>query len=101
MPISMSDYLISAVRYDLDRARIRRVRVRPMQGDGAGPPMELTRDQFVMVVKAGRSFARLRGERNHRIEPAPVRLFQLGRGSYLRCDTHPWPVDDLAGIPEY
>jgi hypothetical protein len=98
----MPDYLISAVQYDLDRARIRRVRVRPMRADGVGAAIELTRDQLVTAVEYGSNFVRLLGSQHaQRIEPALVRLVQLGRGAYLRCDTHPWPLDDLAGIPEY
>jgi hypothetical protein len=98
----MPEYLISAVQYDLDHARIQKVRVRTMSRDGVGAAIELTRDQLVTAIEFGSNFVRLRGApQAQRIEPAPVRLVQLGRCAYLRCDTCPWPLDELTGIPEY
>lgn len=98
----MATYAITAVRYDIDRSRILTVRIHPMDADRLGAPLEVTRDEFLITVQFGGDFLTLREDRGGRhFQSAPVRLVRLRGGAYLRCDSNPWPLDDLGGVPEY
>jgi hypothetical protein len=106
MRVSVSEavfaYAISAVRYSADRARIERVRIHAVTPGSVGPPLEISRESFLMGVELGRGFVVLARDRNGRyVQDGVVALVQVGGVPFLRCDADPWPADHLAAVAEF
>jgi hypothetical protein len=98
----MADYAVSAVRYDIDRCLIHRLRVHRVRAGTVESPMDVPRAQIVSAIEYGRKFMAIQLDEGGRYSAySPIRLVRLAGCGYLRSDEAELPADHLPGLSEF
>jgi hypothetical protein len=98
----MSNYLITAVRYNNSEAHIVKVRTHTDNGDSMGPVVDLERATVVNRIESGGSFktAYKQSDGTYR-RGAEVRVVTIEGTKYLRTDADRIKKDNLGSLPRF
>jgi len=97
-----ADYLISAVRYDSDKAHIETVRVHPDLGDTVGAASEWTRTKVVTTLEGGKTVCTIvKGTDGKWSKGADVHIVTVNDVNYIRTDANSIARDNLGSLPTF
>ncbi|MGB9693625.1 MAG: hypothetical protein ACPLYF_02155, partial [Fervidobacterium sp.] len=82
-----ADFLISAVRYDANKAHIEKVRVHEDLGEQVGPAKESSRIDVLNNIKSGFSYVTILKTQNGKWQKGQeVHIIKVGNDEFIRTD---------------
>ena len=96
-----ANYVITAVRYNLEHTHIVSVKVRPDNGDSLGAESVWNRNQVVSAIESGYSFVTAFWQDGKWLKGADVHVIQVGWYKYIRTDRNLRAADNLESLPEF
>lgn len=97
-----ADYCISAVRYNVERTHIVKVKVHADTGDSIGNATDWARSDVVSAIESGKTFVTITRTSDEKWSKGEdVRPVTINGVKYIRTDANSKASDNLGNLPEF